>query len=138
MSNRKSVAPKSASVSSKRGSGKKVEAKLPPQRKRFVISSKASKPLEPAPKAKKTETPAPATTGAKMPANGHTPIAPATTALSTVDLTETIKTLLHLGQEHGYVTYDDINDASTRSSPPKPRKRKIPALRSWMTRFACT
>ena len=29
---------------------------------------------------------------------------------STVDLTETVKTLLHLAQEHGYVTYDDIND----------------------------
>jgi RNA polymerase primary sigma factor len=27
-----------------------------------------------------------------------------------VDLTETIKTLLHLAQEHGHVTYDDIND----------------------------
>ncbi|MEI7809216.1 MAG: RNA polymerase sigma factor region1.1 domain-containing protein, partial [Verrucomicrobiota bacterium] len=27
-----------------------------------------------------------------------------------MDLTETIKTLLHLSQEHGYVTYDDIND----------------------------
>ncbi len=26
------------------------------------------------------------------------------------DLTETVKTLLHLAQEHGYVTYDDIND----------------------------
>jgi len=26
------------------------------------------------------------------------------------DLTETIKTLLHLAQEHGFVTYDDIND----------------------------
>jgi RNA polymerase primary sigma factor len=26
------------------------------------------------------------------------------------DLTETIKTLLHLAQEHGHVTYDDIND----------------------------
>jgi RNA polymerase primary sigma factor len=30
--------------------------------------------------------------------------------LPSVDLTETIKTLLHLSQEHGYVTYDDIND----------------------------
>jgi RNA polymerase primary sigma factor len=29
---------------------------------------------------------------------------------SMVDLTETIKTLLHLAQEHGHVTYDDIND----------------------------
>ena len=27
-----------------------------------------------------------------------------------VDLTETIKTLLHLAHEHGHVTYDDIND----------------------------
>ena len=25
-------------------------------------------------------------------------------------MTETIKTLLHLAQEHGYITYDDIND----------------------------
>ena len=25
-------------------------------------------------------------------------------------MTETIKTLLHLAQEHGHVTYDDIND----------------------------
>ena len=27
-----------------------------------------------------------------------------------IDLTETVKTLLHLAQENGYVTYDDIND----------------------------
>src|SRR5262249_31260136 len=27
-----------------------------------------------------------------------------------VDLTETIKTLVHLAHEHGHVTYDDIND----------------------------
>jgi RNA polymerase primary sigma factor len=32
------------------------------------------------------------------------------TLTTTVDLTETIKTLLHLSQENGYVTYDDIND----------------------------
>ena len=31
-------------------------------------------------------------------------------SIPSVDLTETIKTLLHLSQEHGYVTYDDIND----------------------------
>ena len=35
--------------------------------------------------------------------------APASTQ-STVDLTETVKTLLHLAQEHGYITYDDVND----------------------------
>src|SRR6267143_2310697 len=39
------------------------------------------------------------------------PAAPATNAAANpLDLTETIKTLLHLAQEHGYVTYDDIND----------------------------
>jgi RNA polymerase primary sigma factor len=58
---------------------------------------------------KKTEV-TPPSTGAKMVANGHAPATPAAGALSTVDLTETIKTLLHLAQEHGYVTYDDIND----------------------------
>ena len=31
-------------------------------------------------------------------------------ATRAIDLTETIKTLLHLAQEHGHVTYDDIND----------------------------
>jgi RNA polymerase primary sigma factor len=31
-------------------------------------------------------------------------------AAAGIDLTETVKTLLHLAQENGYVTYDDIND----------------------------
>jgi RNA polymerase primary sigma factor len=48
--------------------------------------------------------------GLKAPTNGDShPAAPAG-SLPSVDLTETIKTLLHLSQEHGYVTYDDIND----------------------------
>ncbi|MGD1088974.1 MAG: RNA polymerase sigma factor RpoD [Verrucomicrobiota bacterium] len=41
--------------------------------------------------------------------NGHAS-APTAPAQPSVDLTETIKTLLHLAQEHGYITYDDIND----------------------------
>ncbi len=42
---------------------------------------------------------------------GQTPAAPGTPSPGNpLDLTETIKTLLHLSQEHGYVTYDDIND----------------------------
>jgi hypothetical protein len=36
-----------------------------------------------------------------------------------VDLTETIKTLLHLAQEHGYITYDDINDVLPDNLSPK-------------------
>src|SRR5882724_2993496 len=35
---------------------------------------------------------------------------PSFTLTSSVDLTETIKQLLHIQQENGYVTYDDIND----------------------------
>ena len=37
-------------------------------------------------------------------------VMPPPVSVTSVDLTETIKTLLHLSQEHGYITYDDIND----------------------------
>ncbi|HWC58695.1 MAG TPA: RNA polymerase sigma factor region1.1 domain-containing protein, partial [Verrucomicrobiae bacterium] len=51
---------------------------------------------------------------AKNPAQKNTeasePKNPSFTLASLVDLTETIKTLLGLQQENGYVTYDDIND----------------------------
>src|ERR1019366_2436733 len=80
----------------------------PPVRRRFVISRKAVKldavkadPVTPS----ATKTPA-----AKQPANGQTPPPPPLGLTTSVDLTETIKTLLHLSQEHGYITYDDIND----------------------------
>ncbi|HUC84275.1 MAG TPA: RNA polymerase sigma factor region1.1 domain-containing protein, partial [Candidatus Acidoferrales bacterium] len=46
----------------------------------------------------------------KPPTNGQTPAAAPSGLPPSFDLTETIKTLLHLSQEHGYVTYDDIND----------------------------
>ncbi len=54
----------------------------------------------------------PAKVGApKPPTNGQTPTpAPLASGLALLDLAETIKTLLHLSQEHGYITYDDIND----------------------------
>ncbi|MDR3377778.1 MAG: sigma-70 family RNA polymerase sigma factor, partial [Verrucomicrobiae bacterium] len=89
-------------------SPKAPKLKGPPVRRRFVISSKAVKmdQAKPEPTA-----PAPAKAAApKAAANGNAP-APATVSLTSVlDLTETIKTLLHLSQEHGYITYDDIND----------------------------
>ena len=118
MSNRKIATPKSASAGGKRTHAKKTEPKLPTPRKRFVISSKAAKAGDAAPKARKSvestatveNVKSPGKAAAKAPANGHAPVAPVTTAASTVDLTETIKTLLHLAQEHGYITYDDIND----------------------------
>jgi RNA polymerase primary sigma factor len=106
MSNRKSTAPKSASVAGKRNGEKKTEAKLPTPRKRFVISSKAAKPLEPAHNDKKPAAVSqPAAQKSPASASLSTP-----SATSSVDMTETIKTLLHLAQEHGYITYDDVND----------------------------
>ena len=69
-------------------------------RKRFVISSRAAKPET----AKGAASASAKGAGSKPPAPAPVP------SLPSVDLTETIKTLLHLSQEHGYITYDDIND----------------------------
>jgi RNA polymerase primary sigma factor len=47
-----------------------------------------------------------------------------------VDLTETVKTLLHLAQEHGYVTYDDINDVLPDGLNPEDLDTLFTKLRS--------
>src|ERR1700692_2300668 len=100
MLKRKVTTPKNASRDSHRND-KPAKAKDAPARRRFVISSKALKPetlpTEPAKGKTGTATP-PAST---KPTNGQTASAPSATGSSTVDLTETIKTLVHLGQEHG-------------------------------------
>jgi RNA polymerase primary sigma factor len=102
-------------------------AKAPPVRHRFIISSKSAMQS----RAQQTEENR-AANGHSKPTNGHGKPAPAPknansknpapknpnapehnpsfTSASQVDLTETIKTLLGLQQENGYVTYDDIND----------------------------
>ena len=111
MLKRKASAPKSA-PRNKSSSPKVPKVKTAPVRRRFVISSKAAKPetakvIPPAaPPAAKIS----AKAAAKLPANGQTPPAAPPALMTSVDLTETIKTLLHLSQEHGYITYDDIND----------------------------
>src|ERR1039457_2525290 len=80
-----------------------------PPRRRFIISSKSIShaPQAPAP----TST---AQTQDKPKKNGALATKPepnvSMTTTSAVDLTEIVKTLLHLSQENGYVTYDDIND----------------------------
>src|SRR5882672_816192 len=106
MLKRKVTTPKSASRTSHRN-GSPAKAKTAPVHRRFVISSKAIKP-----DAGKSKVSAPVPAVAKplmkLPTNGQTTGAPPMT--TSVDLSETIKTLLHLAQEHGYVTYDDIND----------------------------
>jgi RNA polymerase primary sigma factor len=116
MLKRKVTTPKSASRSSSHRTvkpAKPVKAKTPPVRRPFVISSKATtnKTAKPeAAKLKNATPPAPEVKmSTKLPANGQSAGA-SPSYTSTVDLTETIKTLLHLSQEHGYVTYDDIND----------------------------
>ena len=110
MLKRKASAPKSA-PRSKSSSPKVPKVKTAPVRRRFVISSKAAKPeTKVIPPVAPAITKASAKASAKLPANGQTPAPTASGLTTSVDLTETIKTLLHLSQEHGYITYDDIND----------------------------
>jgi RNA polymerase primary sigma factor len=109
MSKRKATAPKSVPRNIRASSPPAPKLQVPPVRRRFVISSKAIKPeaAKPAPAA----APVPAKSAApKPPANGQPPASAPVAGLTSVDLSETIKTLLHLSQEHGYITYDDIND----------------------------
>ncbi len=130
MSKRKVTTPKSASPSSRRSvkPAKPVKVKTPPVRRRFVISSKAIKPDAPnKPKSAAAATPAVKHPANGQPANGQTPSAP---MLTSVDLTETIKTLLHLAQEHGYVTYDDINDILPENLSPDDLDALLSKLRS--------
>ena len=79
--------------------------------RRFVISHKAKshsklRASEPPSSAHKT-----GSASASKAAHALGQGAPAATKpVQAADMTETIKTLLHLAQEHGHVTYDDIND----------------------------
>jgi RNA polymerase primary sigma factor len=133
MSKRKTSASSKASRPGSSSSAKKPEAKPAPVRRRFVITSKAKReaaqPSETDAKPKHTS----ASVGLaaqKTPANGQpSPPALAPTT-STVDLTETIKTLVHLGQEHGYVTYDDINDILPDNLSPDDLDTLLSKLRS--------
>ncbi len=138
MLKRKVMAPKSASRDGHRNE-KPAKAKAAPVRRRFVISSKALKPdsapAEP-PKARPAVPAAgPALKTAKV-SNGTAAAQPASTGAptpalnSSVDLTETIKTLVHLGQEHGYVTYDDINDVLPDNLSPDDLDVLLTKLRS--------
>jgi len=129
MLKRKVTTPKSASSSSRRSAkpAKPAKAKSAPVRRRFVISSKAIKPE--AVKSKPvTAAEAPVKTPVKAPANGAP--TPTGSVQTSVDLTETIKTLLHLSQEHGYITYDDINDILPDNLSPDDLDALLTKLRS--------
>jgi RNA polymerase primary sigma factor len=128
MLKRKTTTPKSASQS--RQTGGKI-AKTAPVRRRFIISSKAKKNLpKPEANGKAKHTATSIADAEKRLQNGHTNgTAPASTQ-PTVDLTETIKTLLHLAQEHGYITYDDINDVLPENLSPDDLDALLSKLRS--------
>jgi RNA polymerase primary sigma factor len=101
---------KAASAQKNGKAARKLPAKVQRPRRRFIISRKAPSHAEPvAPIGRKHAPPAHAAPAAK---SSSTP--PAASSAQTpgqaVDLTETIKTLLHLAHEHGHVTYEDIND----------------------------
>ncbi len=128
---KRKVATPSASRSHQRNGGRSAKAKTPPARRRFVISSKATQAVESNGKTKpqKVDPAVPSALKAKAPENGQ-PAPSGPTLTSTVDLTETIKTLLHLAQEHGYITYDDINDILPDNLSPEDLDALLSKLRS--------
>jgi RNA polymerase primary sigma factor len=81
--------------------------KTRPPRRRFIISSRAAGRAE-----ARQESPQNGQTQHSQPksktARPELQLAP--TGPSALDLTETIKTLVHLAHENGHITYDDIND----------------------------
>ena len=133
MLKRKSPAPTKASRSRKSDGAAKAGAKTAPVGRRFIITSNAkraaAKPAEGNGKAKHTAASI-QTAAQKLPANSQPGAGVPTPAAFTVDLTETIKTLLHLSQEHGYVTYDDINDILPDNLSPEDLDAVLSKLRS--------
>ena len=132
MSHRKNTPSAGAARRRKHGSERNAGAKPAPARRRFVVSiarREVSKPAETNGKAKPHAGNPPASGAKKLPQSGQT-IAPSAPIQSSVDLTETVKTLLHLAQEHGYITYDDINDILPDNLSPEDLDALLTKLRS--------
>jgi RNA polymerase primary sigma factor len=131
MLNRKTTPPNGAERNRRRDTRQSAGAKSSPERRRFVISSSARRDVSKSPEAggkNRTHTATSIAEAEKRLQNGGTG-APAPTQ-STVDLTETVKTLLHLAQEHGYITYDDINDVLPDNLSPEDLDALLSKLRS--------
>jgi RNA polymerase primary sigma factor len=132
MSHRKHTPSAGAARRRKHGSGRSAGAKPAPARRRFVVSIARREASKPAPTNGKARSHAgnPLAPGAqKMPQSGQA-IAASAPIQSSVDLTETVKTLLHLAQEHGYITYDDINDVLPDNLSPEDLDALLTKLRS--------
>jgi RNA polymerase primary sigma factor len=104
---------KSANRAGQRGRprGRPAAAKAHRPHRRFVISHKVHDFSKPQVAASPTDQPKPSSATQAKAAYANKHEAPRMGRPNPApDLTETIKTLLHLAQEHGHVTYDDIND----------------------------
>src|SRR5579862_5857138 len=130
MLNRKTTPPNGAGRNRRRDGRHGAGAKSTPERRRFVIASSSRRDISKSPETngKRTHTASSIAEAEKRLQNGGaTTPAP---AQSTVDLTETVKTLLHLAQEHGYITYDDINDVLPDNLSPEDLDALLSKLRS--------
>ncbi len=97
----------------RRRSHRSVSKKTRPIRRRFIISARSASQIRA--RAPEKHNGHSRNVHVKVPPAPKIPGPPGQSAGAaspgiTADLTETIKTLLHLAQENGYVTYDDIND----------------------------
>jgi RNA polymerase primary sigma factor len=118
MLNRKTTKPPARQRKARARSHERTAAqKARPVRRRFIISNKsanqksANQARPRPPETKNGHSKTKVSPPQKMPKTpGPSEQTNPSTLTTTVDLTETIKTLLHLAQENGYVTYDDIND----------------------------
>ena len=131
MLNRKTTPQNGAGRNRRRDVRRGAGTKSSPERRRFVISSNARRenPRSPEGNGKgRTHTATSIAEAEKRLQSGDATAQPA--AQSTVDLTETVKTLLHLAQEHGYVTYDDINDVLPDNLSPEDLDALLSKLRS--------
>jgi RNA polymerase primary sigma factor len=127
MLKRKPAMATSASGGRQRSAGRTAGAKTPPVRRRFVITSSARRNAARISEASGNAGPQ-AGAAQKTPPNGRAPAVAA--GQPSVDLTETVKTLLHLAQEHGYITYDDINDVLPDNLNPDDLDTLLSKLRS--------
>src|SRR2546428_12846274 len=91
-------------------------AKVQRNRRRFVISPRAHGALR-SEEARNGSSKAHASPPTKSAHGGAQ--AAARPGQPAPDLTETIKTLVHLAHEHGHVTYDDINDILPEGMSPE-------------------
>ena len=131
MLNRKTTPPNGAGRNRRRDVRRSAGTKSSPERRRFVISGNSRRDVAKLPETNGRNRAAAATSiseAEKRLSNGSA--ANPASAQSTVDWTETVKTLLHLAQEHGYITYDDINDVLPDNLSPDDLDALLSKLRS--------